>query len=49
MIDHKIKLFQRLLTLALVVAIALSSAACGRKGLPDRPSDSEYPRDYPSQ
>ena len=49
MIDHRTKLFKRLLTLALVVAIALSSAACGRKGSPDRPGDSEYPRNYPSQ
>jgi predicted small lipoprotein YifL len=49
MTDQKTKLFQQLLTLVLVVAIALSSAACGRKGLPDSPIDSEFPRDYPSQ
>ena len=49
MTDYKTKLFKRLLTLALAVAIALSSAACGRKGLPDSPIDSEFPRDYPSQ
>ena len=49
MTDHRTRLFQRALTLALVVAIALSSAACGRKGSPDRPDDSEYPRNYPSQ
>ena len=49
MTDHRTKLFQRALTLALVVAIALSSAACGRKSTPDRPDGSEYPRNYPSQ
>ena len=49
MIDYKNKLFPRLLALALVVTIALSSAACGRKGLPDSPNDSKYPRNYPSQ
>ena len=49
MTDQKTELFQQLLTLVLVVAIALSSAACGRKGLPDSPIDSEFPRDYPSQ
>jgi predicted small lipoprotein YifL len=49
MIDHRTKLFQRLLTLALVAAIVLSSAACGRKGSPERSDDAEYPRNYPSQ
>ena len=49
MIGYKTKLFKRLLTLALAVAIALSSVACGRKGIPERSGDSEYPRNYPSQ
>jgi len=49
MTDHRTKLLQRALMLALVVAIALSSAACGRKGSPERPDDSEYPRSYPSK
>jgi hypothetical protein len=49
MTDYRTKLFKRLLTLALAVAIALSSAACGRKGIPERSGDSEYPRNYPSQ
>ena len=49
MTDYRTKLFKRLLTLGLAVAIALSSAACGRKALPNSPSDSDYPRDYPSQ
>jgi|GEM_PF-2877499 len=49
MTDQSNKLFQHLLTLALVVAMALLISACGRKNLPDRPIDSEYPRSYPSQ
>ena len=47
MIVQRIKLFQRLWMLTIIVAIALSIAACGRKGMPDRPIDSEYPRSYP--
>ncbi len=42
------KLFQHLLVLALIIAIASPLAACGRKGSPDRPDDSEYPRSYPA-
>jgi predicted small lipoprotein YifL len=49
MTDPRTKLFQLLLTLALVVAVALSSAACGRKGMPEHPGDSDYPRNYPRQ
>jgi hypothetical protein len=49
MTEQKIKLIQHLLTLALVVATALSISACGRKNMPERPIDSEYPRSYPSQ
>ena len=49
MTNQKIKLFQRLWMLALIVAIALSIAACGRKGMPDRHIDSEYPRSYPNK
>jgi predicted small lipoprotein YifL len=42
------KLFQRLLVLALIIAIASPLAACGRKGAPDRPDNSKYPRSYPA-
>jgi hypothetical protein len=49
MTDQRFKLLQHLLSLALVVAIALSISACGRKNMPDRPIDSEYPRSYPSR
>jgi predicted small lipoprotein YifL len=49
MTDQKINLFQHLVLLTLVLAIILSLTACGRKNMPDRPTDSEYPRSYPSQ
>jgi predicted small lipoprotein YifL len=39
----------RLLVLALIIAMASPLAACGRKGSPERPDDSEYPRNYPTQ
>jgi predicted small lipoprotein YifL len=31
----------------LVAVLILGLAACGRKGMPDRPDDAVYPRDYP--
>jgi len=31
----------------LILALALGLAACGRKGMPDWPEDTVYPRDYP--
>ncbi|BAE53294.1 hypothetical protein amb4490 [Paramagnetospirillum magneticum AMB-1] len=31
----------------LILALVLGVAACGRKGMPDRPDDAVYPRDYP--
>ncbi|WP_237051284.1 LPS translocon maturation chaperone LptM [Magnetospirillum sp. ME-1] len=31
----------------LVVALVVALAACGRKGMPERPDDAVYPRDYP--
>lgn len=43
------KLSRRLVILALLIAIASPLAACGRKGSPERPEDSQYPRSYPSQ
>ncbi|NQV47204.1 MAG: hypothetical protein HQ504_05415 [Rhodospirillaceae bacterium] len=33
---------------ALVLAAALPLGACGRKGAPDFPEGTEYPREYPS-
>ena len=49
MTDRTSCLLARLLMLALIVAIALPVAACGRKASPDRPEDSKYPHSYPSQ
>jgi len=31
----------------LILALVIGVAACGRKGMPDRPDDAVYPRDYP--
>lgn len=36
-------------TLAVVVALALAPSACGRKGAPEAPPGSDYPRTYPSR
>ena len=36
-----------LIMLALAVMLALPLAACGRKGNPEPPEGSTYPRDYP--
>jgi len=41
------KLLQRLMMLVLLIAIASPLTACGRKGSPDRPEESKYPRSYP--
>jgi predicted small lipoprotein YifL len=49
MTTQVLKLFQSLMVLALILAIASPLAACGRKGSPDYPEDSKYPRNYPSQ
>ena len=40
-------MMHRLLTLGLVVLMAASLAACGRKGIPYEPEDAVYPRVYP--
>ncbi len=49
MIEKIIKLSQYLLTILVVAVIAVSITACGRKGMPERPADSVFPRSYPSQ
>jgi predicted small lipoprotein YifL len=40
-------LIRRSLLLLTAIALALPLAACGRKGNPDWPDDSIYPRKYP--
>jgi predicted small lipoprotein YifL len=35
--------------LALIAALALPAAACGRKGKPEAPPGSDFPRTYPSR
>lgn len=35
------------LPVALILALALGLAGCGRKGMPDWPEDSTFPNDYP--
>jgi hypothetical protein len=47
--NSKTGLIARLVILALIIALASPLAACGRKNAPERPEDSEYPRNYPSQ
>ncbi len=49
MTNRKTGLFVRLIVLALVIALASPLAACGRKSSPERPEDSDYPRNYPSE
>ncbi len=39
---------RRLLVMVLVLALAAPLASCGRKGSPEPPPDSEYPRQYPA-
>jgi predicted small lipoprotein YifL len=37
------------LIVALVAALALSVGACGRKGKPEEPPGSTFPRTYPTR
>ncbi len=39
----------RILILVLAFAIISPLAGCGRKGPPEFPKDSKYPREYPSE
>ncbi len=49
MTAHSRKIFQRLIMLALIIAIASPLAACGRKASPESPEGSGYPGTYPSK
>ena len=42
-------MIRKLVLLALVLAIAVPVAGCGRKGALDAPEGTEYPREYPSR
>lgn len=46
---QKIKPFGRLVALAMIIAMAVPLAACGRKASPERPGDAGYPHNYPSE
>lgn len=40
-------MIRHMLSLALVLLLASSLAACGRKGYPEEPENAVYPRNYP--
>lgn len=42
-------MMRKLLVLLLVALIATPMAGCGRKGKPEPPEDSQFPRTYPTQ
>ncbi|MCU0894511.1 MAG: lipoprotein [Rhodospirillales bacterium] len=45
----KLAVRRRGLIAVVVVAVALLSAGCGRKGPPEPPPGADYPRHYPSR
>jgi predicted small lipoprotein YifL len=42
-------MMKRILVLLLVALMAAPVAGCGRKGNPERPEGSQFPRQYPTQ
>jgi|APTNR8051073442_1049403.scaffolds.fasta_scaffold02142_2 predicted small lipoprotein YifL len=42
-------MMSRLLAVMLIVALAVSTAACGRKASPEPPPGSTFPRTYPTR
>jgi hypothetical protein len=40
-------MIRKLLVIALIVGLAASLGACGRKDKPEHPPGSDYPRQYP--
>jgi len=42
-------LTRKLVVLAVILGIASTTAACGRKSQPEAPPGSTYPRDYPTR
>ena len=41
--------FVKIIAIALALAVLSPLAACGRKGPPEFPQGSEYPREYPTE
>ena len=41
-------MIRKLLLVVLIVGLAASLDACGRKGKPEHPPGSDFPRQYPS-
>lgn len=40
---------KRIVLLLMVVALASPLGACGRKGKPEHPEGSDFPREYPAK
>ena len=47
--DSRWSMSPRLLVLLLLCGLVLQAAGCGRKGQPEPPPGSDYPRTYPSR
>ena len=43
------KMLRRAFIVSLGITFVAPLAGCGRKSVPDKPKDSKYPREYPSQ
>ena len=43
------RIIRRLVLLLLTASLALPAAGCGRKGQPEPPPGSDYPRTYPAR
>jgi len=42
-------MWKRALVISIALAVVLSVSACGRKGAPEKPPGSDYPRQYPKE
>lgn len=42
-------MIRKWIALALILAVAASVGACGRKGKPETPEGSRFPRTYPTE
>ena len=41
--------FRLIVAVAVMIGLAASVSACGRKGAPETPPGSKYPKEYPTQ